>query len=34
MPVYEFYCPDCHMIFNFLSRRIDTRKRPPPPADA
>ncbi len=28
MPVYEFYCPDCHMIFNFLSRRIDTDKRP------
>lgn len=28
MPVYEFYCLDCHMIFSFLSRRIDTRKRP------
>ena len=28
MPVYEFYCPDCHMIFNFLSRRVDTEKRP------
>ncbi len=28
MPVYEFYCPDCHMIFNFLSRRVNVRKRP------
>jgi len=28
MPIYEFYCPDCHRIFNFLSRAIDTRRRP------
>jgi putative FmdB family regulatory protein len=28
MPVYEFYCPDCHMIFNFLARRVNTEKRP------
>ncbi len=28
MPIYEFYCPDCHRIFNFLSRSIDTRGRP------
>jgi putative FmdB family regulatory protein len=28
MPIYEFYCPDCHRILSFLSRRIDTRKRP------
>jgi putative FmdB family regulatory protein len=28
MPIYEFYCRDCHRIFNFLSRRIDTEKRP------
>ena len=28
MPVYEFYCPTCHMIFNFLSRRINTDKQP------
>ena len=28
MPVYEFYCPDCHMIFKFLSRRINTDKQP------
>ena len=28
MPVYEFYCPECHMIFNFFSRRINTEKKP------
>ena len=28
MPIYEFYCHDCHTIFNFLSRRIDTTSRP------
>lgn len=28
MPVYEFYCADCHVIFNFLSRRVNTEKRP------
>jgi len=28
MPVYEFYCNDCHTIFNFLSRRVNTDKRP------
>lgn len=28
MPVYEFYCPDCHTIFNFLSRRVETQRRP------
>jgi putative FmdB family regulatory protein len=28
MPVYEFYCKDCHTIFNFFSRRIDTASRP------
>lgn len=24
MPIYEFYCKDCHTIFNFFSRTIDT----------
>lgn len=28
MPVYEFYCADCHTIFNFLSRRMNVDRRP------
>ncbi|MBN2301483.1 MAG: zinc ribbon domain-containing protein [Lentisphaerae bacterium] len=28
MPIYEFYCPDCHMIFNFFSKSVNTSKRP------
>ena len=28
MPIYEFYCADCHTVFNFLSRTPDTKKRP------
>lgn len=28
MPVYEFYCADCHAIFNFFSRRITTARTP------
>ncbi len=28
MPVYEFYCRDCHALFNFLSRRGNTTKHP------
>ncbi len=28
MPIYEFYCPECHMIFNFFSRRVNTDKIP------
>jgi len=28
MPMYEFYCPDCHMIFTFFSRRVNTDARP------
>ncbi len=28
MPIYEFYCDDCHTIFNFLSRQVNTEKRP------
>jgi putative FmdB family regulatory protein len=31
VPIYEFYCPHCHRIFNFLSRRVDTQARPPCP---
>ncbi|MFO7871890.1 MAG: zinc ribbon domain-containing protein [Kiritimatiellia bacterium] len=28
MPIYEFYCPSCHMIFNFFSKSVNTTKRP------
>ena len=28
MPIYEFYCRKCHMIFNFFSNTINTDKRP------
>jgi putative FmdB family regulatory protein len=28
LPIYEFYCPDCHMLFSFLSRTVNTTKRP------
>lgn len=28
MPIYEFYCDDCHTIFNFFSRTINTTKKP------
>lgn len=28
MPIYEFYCPDCHTVFNFLSRSLGSARRP------
>lgn len=28
MPIYEFYCPDCHTVFSFLARSSNTKKRP------
>jgi putative FmdB family regulatory protein len=28
MPIYEFYCRDCHTVFSFLARSVSTRKRP------
>ncbi len=28
MPVYEFYCSECHAIFNFLAKRAGTDKKP------
>ncbi len=28
MPIYEFYCSSCHVVFSFFSRRVDTEKRP------
>lgn len=28
MPIYEFYCDHCNVLFNFFSRRINTSARP------
>jgi putative FmdB family regulatory protein len=28
MPIYEFYCQDCNVIFNFFSKTVNTTKRP------
>lgn len=28
MPIYEFYCDDCNVIFNFFSSRINTTSQP------
>ncbi len=28
MPIYEFYCPDCHTLYSFFSARVDTSARP------
>jgi putative FmdB family regulatory protein len=28
MPIYEFYCAECHRIFSFLSRSVNTEKKP------
>jgi putative FmdB family regulatory protein len=28
VPIYEFYCADCHTVFSFLSKTINTTKRP------
>lgn len=28
MPIYEFYCQQCHTIFNFFSRTVNTSKIP------
>ena len=28
MPIYEFYCKDCHTIFNFFSKTVNTKKVP------
>ena len=28
MPVYEFYCADCHTIFNFFARKVVTDRTP------
>ncbi|HDQ41876.1 MAG TPA: zinc ribbon domain-containing protein [Desulfonatronum sp.] len=28
MPIYEFYCQDCHTVYSFFSSRINTEKTP------
>lgn len=28
MPIYEFYCKDCHTIYNFFSKSVNTQKIP------
>jgi putative FmdB family regulatory protein len=28
MPIYEFYCEDCHTIFSFFSKTVNTDKTP------
>ena len=28
VPIYEFYCSDCHTVFNFYARKTNTKKRP------
>jgi len=28
MPIHEFYCLDCHRIYNFLARRPNVTRRP------
>ena len=28
MPIYEFYCENCHMVFNFFSQRVNTEISP------
>jgi putative FmdB family regulatory protein len=28
MPIYEFYCKDCHSVFQFFSKRVEPEKIP------
>ncbi len=34
MPIYEFYCQNCHTIYSFFARRADTQTVPPCPKHA
>lgn len=31
MPIYEFYCKDCHAVFQFFSKTVSPEKIPPCP---
>ena len=28
VPIYEFYCADCHTVYSSLSKKIDIETRP------
>lgn len=32
MPIYEFYCRDCHTVYSFFSQRVDVEVSPPCPS--
>lgn len=34
MPIYEFYCRNCHTIYSFFARRVDTQTVPACPKHA
>lgn len=34
MPIYEFYCRQCHTLYSFFARRVDTQTVPPCPKHA
>lgn len=34
MPIYEFYCRNCHTIYSFFARRVDTQTVPSCPKHA
>lgn len=34
MPIYEFYCKDCHKVFQFFSKTVSPEKVPPCPKNA
>jgi hypothetical protein len=32
VPIYEFFCPDCHTVYSFLSNSIGGKRKPPCPS--
>jgi putative FmdB family regulatory protein len=34
MPIYEFYCKDCHAVYQFFSKTVSPEKIPPCPKHA